>query len=135
MSGKSKGGVEAAMTMPPLLDLSLFMGLVLVLSLYGLAVSGHFPAEGRAVVFRTGPGAAVLWGTIAVSAGVALLALVFAWRRLPLYAAVIGGGAMILIAPLLLQPLPDSFVDGRRGLIALSALGLGLALLAQQFIV
>jgi hypothetical protein len=37
----------------------------------------------------------------------------FAWQHVPLPAAVIGGGAMVLFAPLLLQPFPDSFVNGR----------------------
>ena len=37
---------------------------------------------------------------------------------------------MVLIAPLLLQPLPDSFVNGRRGLLTFTGLGLGLALMA-----
>ncbi len=44
-------------------------------------------------------------------------ALALAWRALPWYATVIGGGAALLFAPLLLQPLPDSFVNGRRGLL------------------
>jgi hypothetical protein len=46
---------------------------------------------------------------------------------LPWHLQVIGGGAMLLFAPLLLQPLPDSFVNGRRGLLVFSA---GAALLA-----
>ena len=33
----------------------------------------------------------------------------------------IGGGAALLFAPLLLQPLPDSFVNGRRGLLVFAA--------------
>lgn len=120
------------MTLPPLADLAVFMGLVLVLSLYGLTVSGHFPAEFRADGLKSGAGSAVLWGTIVISSVLAIAALAFAWSRLPLYAAVIGGGAMVLAAPLLLQPLPDSFVNGRRGLITFVALGLGLALIARQ---
>jgi hypothetical protein len=52
----------------------------------------------------------------------------------PLHAAVIGGGLMVLIAPLLLQPLPDSFVDGAGGLLMFAGLGLGLALVAGTLI-
>jgi hypothetical protein len=48
---------------------------------------------------------------------------------LPWHLAVIGGGAALLFAPLLLQPLPDSFVDGRRGLLAFSAAAVSLAAL------
>ena len=39
-----------------------------------------------------------------------------------------GGGAALLFAPLLLQPLPDSFVNGRRGLLAFSAAAVVLAM-------
>jgi hypothetical protein len=49
------------------------------------------------------------------------VALVLAWMALPWYATVIGGGAALLFAPLLLQPLPDSFVNGRRGLLVFAA--------------
>ena len=78
------------MTLPPLRELALFMALVLVLSLYGLTVSGHFPAEHRAATLRTGVGRLLLWGTIILCAALALSTLVLAWRRVPIYAAVIG---------------------------------------------
>lgn len=119
------------MALPPLPELVVFAALVLVLSLYGLAVAGHFPVEHRAPVFRAGSGAAILWGTIALAV-VALLAMLhLAWMRLPLYAAVIGGGAMLLAAPLVLQPFPDSFVNGRRGLLILAGLAGALAVAAH----
>jgi hypothetical protein len=110
------------------------MALVLVLSLYGLTVSGHFPEEHRAQSLRTAGGRLLLWGTLVLSAVLAVSALAFAWARLPLPAAVIGGGAMVLIAPMLLQPLPDSFVNGRRGLITFTVLGVGLALAAGTLV-
>jgi len=46
------------------------------------------------------------------------------WRYVPWYAAVIGGGGAILIAPLALQPLPDHFVDGASALIVFSGASL-----------
>lgn len=114
----------------PALDwtaLLLFTGAVLLIALYGLTVSGHFPAEFRGATLRGGWGALLLWATMVVAglAGVAIL--VRAWSALPWYAAVIGVGAPLLFAPLLLRPLPDSFVNGRRGLATFS---LGAALLA-----
>ncbi len=118
------------MPLPQIPELAVFMALVLVLSLYGLTVSGHFPAEHRAPALRTGGGRLILWGTIALCTALALVTLAFAWVRVPLYAAVIGGGAMALVAPLLLQPLPDSFIDGRRALLTFAGLGAGLALVA-----
>jgi hypothetical protein len=122
------------MVPPPLPELAVFMALVLVLSLYGLTVSGHFPEEHRASSLRTGGGQALLWGTLALCVVLALSAATFAWLRIPLSAAIIGGGAMVLIAPLLLQPLPDSFVNGRRGLLIFTGLGIGLALTAGTLV-
>ena len=122
------------MALPPLPELSLFMALVLVLSLYWLTASGHFPEEHRAASLKTAGGQALLWGTMLIAALLTLAALSFAWARLPISAAVIGGGLMVLVAPLLLQPLPDSFVDGRRGLVIFVALGTALALLGSRLI-
>jgi hypothetical protein len=122
------------MALPPLPELSLFMALVLVLSLYWLTASGHFPEEHRAASLKTAGGQALLWGTMIIAALLTLAALGFAWVRLPISAAVIGGGLMVLVAPLLLQPLPDSFVDGRRGLVTFVALGTALALLGSRLI-
>jgi hypothetical protein len=122
------------MALPPLPELALFMALVLVLSLYGLTVSGHFPEEHRDVSLRAGLGPLLLWSTIALCALLTLAALVFAWQTLPLYAAVIGGGGMVLFAPLLLQPFPDSFVNGRQGLLTFAGLAAGLALVAGRLV-
>jgi hypothetical protein len=103
------------------------MGAVLLLALYGLCLSGHFPAQFRGEKLSGASGTAVLAASAvaAVAAGVA--ALMGAAEALPWYAAVIGAGAVLLFAPLLLQPLPDSFVDGRPALLVFSG---GAALLA-----
>lgn len=95
-----------------------FTAQVLVIALYGLAASGHFPAELRNAEFKTLSGAAVLWLTMAATVAAAGAAAWFAWHQVPWYAAVIGGGAALLVAPMILQTFPDSFVDGRAGLIA-----------------
>ena len=97
------------------------MACVLAVALYGLTASGHFPVEARSERLKSGWGALVLWGTLAITVLAALSLLLKSWWILPWYLQVIGGGAMLLFAPLLLQPLPDSFVDGRRGLIAFCA--------------
>jgi hypothetical protein len=47
---------------------------------------------------------------------------------------VIGGGAMVLFAPLLLQPFPDSFVNGRRGLLTFAGIAAGLTLVASRLV-
>lgn len=122
------------MALPPLPELAVFMALILVLSLYALTVSGHFPAEHRAPSLATPAGTLILWGTLALAAAAALLAARFAWRHIPFYATTLGGGAMLLAAPLALQPLPDSFVNGRRGLLLFAGLALVLALIAETLI-
>jgi hypothetical protein len=109
--------------------LGLLMGSVLLAALYGLAASGHFPAEFRPEKLRRGWGALVLWGTMMATGLAGAVALALAWRALPWYATVIGAGAALLFAPLLLQPLPDSFVNGRRGLLAFAAGAILLAVL------
>lgn len=119
------------MALPSFPHLAVFMALVLVLSLYGLTVSGHFPKEHRSDALKTAAGRLVLWGTLVLCAGLAIVSLAFAWQYLPLPSAIIGGGAMVLFAPLLLQPLPDTFVDGRRGLLTFTLVGVGLALAAR----
>ena len=98
-------------------SLALLMGSVLVVALYGLTASGHFPFEHRPAKLREGLGAVVLWGTMIVTGLGAVAALVLGWRSLPWYVVVLGGGAALLFAPLILQPLPDSVVNGRRGLL------------------
>ena len=115
------------MSLPAAGDLALFMGLVLVLALYGLTVSTHFPAAARRPALKSASGAAVLWGTLAIAATAAGFALALAWRRLPGPASVIGGGAMLLAAPLLLPWAPDGFLDGRAGLLFFAALAVALA--------
>jgi hypothetical protein len=109
--------------------LALFVAAVVLAALYGLSASGHFPSEYRAGKLRGSLGGLVLWGTMAVSIAATAAVLAMAWRALPWYATVIGGGAALLFAPLLLQPLPDSFVNGRRGLVVFAAGALILAAL------
>jgi hypothetical protein len=100
--------------------LGLLVACVLLAVLYSLAVSGHFPAHLRSPSLQRGWGALLLWGTMAATALAAGAAGLFSWSALPWPATVIGGGAAVLFAPLLLQALPDSFVNGRRALLVLS---------------
>ena len=109
-------------------DLLLFMALFAAASLVGLAASGQFPREHRAAALRSAAGAAILFGSIAVTLVSLLAGLLFAWQTIPWYAAVIGGGAPLLFAPLLLRPLPDPFVNGRAALLVLSAIAAAIAL-------
>lgn len=76
----------------------------------------------------------MLWGSIGVVAISVAGALYFAAATLPWYAAIIGGGLMILAAPLAVQPLPNRIVDGRIALLALAVLSLALGLTALYFI-
>jgi hypothetical protein len=100
------------------IPLALFTTLLLFVSLHALAASGQFPREHRAPALMSGGGAIVLYGTIAVALISLLAALFAAWRLIPWYAAVIGGGLAILAAPLVLQQFSDRFVDGRTSLVS-----------------
>lgn len=122
------------MTILPIPELCVFMALVLLLALYGLTVSGHFPIEFRAPTLKSSTGNALIWGTLVVSTSTAVVALAIAWQWLPLAVSIIGGGAMVLFAPLVLQSLPNSFVDGRRGLVTLTGLSVAIAVLGRVFL-
>ena len=109
--------------------LALFTMLMLAVSLHGLTASGHFPRETRLPTMAAGAGPAVLWLTILIVLASLLVGLFAAWRLIPWYAAVIGGGGGVLVAPLVLQWFPDRFVDGKRGLLSFAAAALLLSLL------
>jgi len=101
-----------------------FMLLLLSASLCGLAASGHFPAEHRAPALRAGFGRLILFGSLTLCLLCLVGGIALIWRTVPWYAAVIGGGSMMLAAPLLLQPFPDWFVNGRGALVTFSGLSL-----------
>ena len=111
------------------IPLALFTTLLLFVSLHALAASGQFPREHRARALMSGGGAIVLYGTIAVALISLLAALFAAWRLIPWYAAVIGGGLAIFAAPLVLQQFTDRFVDGRTSLVSFAGAGALLAFL------
>jgi hypothetical protein len=111
-----------------LLPLVLFTALLLALSLHALSASGHFPREHRGAAFVSGAGRAILYGSMVIVFLCLLIGLAAAWHLIPWYAAVIGGGLAILVAPLVLQQFPDRFVDGRASLLAFAAASLVLAL-------
>lgn len=111
------------------IPLALFTTLLLFVSLHALAASGQFPREHRAPSLMSGGGAIVLYGTIAVALISLLTALFAAWRLIPWYAAVIGGGLAILAAPLVLRQFSNVFVDGRTSLVSFAGAGALLAFL------
>lgn len=62
-----------------------------------------------------------------VTAGSVAAGIATAWMLIPWYAAVIGGGGAILLAPLALQVFPDRIVDGKTVLIGFAAAAVVLA--------
>lgn len=113
------------------LPLLLFMALVLALSLLGLAAAGHFPRERRAPALRTPMGSLILFGSLSIACICLVIGLSVAWQRIPWYAAVIGGGAVALLAPLVLQLFSDRFVDSRGALIGFASAAALVALLIR----
>jgi hypothetical protein len=130
-SGRFAGQARRGISVPDIdwIALGLLVACVLLAVLYGLAVSGHFPACLRGAALQQGWGAFLLWSTMAATVLALGAAGLCAWRALPWPAAVLGGGVAMLFAPLLLQSLPDSFVNGRRALLVLSMGTLILAVL------
>jgi hypothetical protein len=105
----------------------LFAALILMLSLYGLAASGHFPREHRKPDLASGIGAFIFWGSLLLAVASLMIGVIAAWRLLPWYAIVIGAGGPMLVAPLALQRFSDAFVDGRGALVAFAGASLLLA--------
>jgi len=101
----------------------IFVILMLSLSLYGLAASGHFPREHRKPALAFGAGPSILYGSAAVAAAALVIGLFAASRLLPWYAIVIGAGGPMLAAPVMLQRFSDAFVDGRGPLVAFAGAG------------
>lgn len=114
--------------MPPVLPVILFMALVLIVSLQGLAASGHFPREHRPPALAAGIGSAVLFGSIALAVAALVAGIAAVPGRMPWYAAVIGGGLSVLGAPLVLQQFPDRLINGRGFLLAFAVAGAACAL-------
>jgi hypothetical protein len=108
------------MSQDAVLPLALLMALVLSVSMHGLAASGHFPEEHRSAALRAGAGALILFGSLLISLLSLAAGIVLAVRMIPWFAAVIGGGATVLAAPLVLRLLPHAIVNGRMALIVLS---------------
>jgi hypothetical protein len=101
--------------------LALFMIGVTLLTLYGLTVSGHFPAEARRKELQTPIATAVIAATLLTSCLAAVIVMVIAVNALPWTVIIIGGGAALLAGPLLLRALSDDFVDGVAGLLSFAA--------------
>lgn len=117
------------MSLASIFPLAVFVALMLLASLQALAASGHFPKTSRLPAVSQGSGFVVLWMSIIVSAISVAAGIAAAWRQIPWYAAVIGGGAAILLAPLALQVFPDRVVDGKGALIGFGAAAAVLATL------
>ena len=103
------------------IPLLLFTTLLHFVSLHLLSASGQFPREHRSPSLTSALGALILYGTIAVAFTSFLAALFAARKMIPWYAAVIGGGLAILVAPMVLQLFSDRFVDGRGSLVTFAA--------------
>ncbi|MFM9939263.1 MAG: hypothetical protein ACKVP7_07195 [Hyphomicrobiaceae bacterium] len=114
------------------LALLLFAALVMTIAMFGLSLSGHFPAPQKREL-KDLPGRALLIFSIVVVAFSTAKALGLAMGRLPPPVAVIGAGAALLAAPLALKKLPDSFVDGRLGIVTLAAIAAFLSYFTARF--
>jgi hypothetical protein len=115
------------------MTVTLFIIGVTLLTLYGLTVSGHFPFEARSNELKTFVGRFVIGATI-LSVGVAAVILIavavhlLAWTTI-----VIGGGAAVLVGPLLLRVFPDDFVDGIVALLTFAAAAIVAALILLAY--
>jgi hypothetical protein len=112
-----------------LVPLVLLVALILAGSLYGLAVSGHFPRRQNRTAFASALGAAVLFGSMALVVGCLAGGIIGALHFVPWYEAIMGGGLALLATPLVLRCFPDRFVDGRGAPLAFAGVTAALGLL------
>ena len=129
MGSSRPAGYEKNMPLATIVPLVVFVALMLLTSLQALSASGHFPKSLTLPALAQGSGPMVLWTSIVVTAGSVVAGLAAAWMLVPWYAAVIGGGAAILLAPLALQAFPDRVVDGKIALIGFATAAAVLAAL------
>jgi hypothetical protein len=115
------------MALASIVPLVVFVAMMLLASLQALSASGHFPKASRLAAISRGFGPAVLWTSIVVTMSSVIVGITAAWMFIPWYAAVIGGGGAILLAPPVLQVFSDRIVDGKAALISFAA---GAAVLA-----
>ncbi len=112
--------------------LVLFSVLVLTIALFGLSLSGHFPTQAQKLGQKDVLTRAVVVSCIIVVALATARTFGIALHHLPAPMAIIGGGAALLAAPLVLQRFPDTFVDGLRGIVVLATISLALVLIAGR---
>lgn len=94
-----------------------FAALLLAAALYGLSLSGHFPAEHRGPALRGAGGTALMAITALIVVAAVTGGVAIAWPSLPLAILVIAAGAGVLLAPLILTGFPDVFINGRSALV------------------
>jgi hypothetical protein len=75
-----------------LVPLVLFVALILAASLYGLAVSAHFPRRQKGTTFASAVSATILFGSMALTIAALAGGILGALHFVPWYAAMIGGG-------------------------------------------
>jgi hypothetical protein len=115
-----------ALSIAALLPAALFAALMLTAAMCGLAASGHFPRAPK--TSRSGPGAILLVGSIALAALSFAAGSVATLTLAPWYAVIIAGGLAVLAAPLILQLFSDRFVDGNGALVVFAAASVVLAI-------
>lgn len=117
------------------LALLLFAAMILTVAVFGLSLSGHFPAQHRKPELQDRLGRLIVVACILAVALAAAKAIGLSMALLPAPVAIIGAGLALLAAPLVLQRFPDNFVDGRTGLITLAAFASVLGYLSGLFTV
>jgi hypothetical protein len=121
--------------MNALIPFALFVALILAASLQVLAAAGHFPLRSKGDAAATPFKRFVLFGSTVVVILCLVAGIAAAFRFIPWYAAVIGGGFSLLAAPLVLRGFSDRFVDGPGAPLAFAGTSAVFALLLVSLVV
>ncbi|GMG82409.1 hypothetical protein LNKW23_16220 [Paralimibaculum aggregatum] len=114
--------------MGPLANLDLgvlagFSAAALFVSAGAVFISGFFPRAARPEAVAGGLGGLLLWLGVALTALIAVLAVAVAAARLDWAVAVVAAGSAFLLAPFLVQPVPERIRDTKAGLGLFAVLG------------
>ena len=97
--------------------LAAFAGSALVASAGVVLVSGFFPQRARAPHLQGVVATVLIWAALGATLLVAITALQSAATSLPWAMAVVAGGCAFLLAPFLIEPLPERLRDSKIGII------------------
>ncbi len=103
--------------------LAAFSAAALFVGAGAVFLSGFFPADMRSEAVAGRFGSLLVWTATAITGLVGALAVLVASQALDWAVAIVAAGSAFLLAPFLVQPVPDHLRDTKAGLAIFTAAG------------